>query len=74
MSVEYIYGHEAMGNEKLVCLHAHNREVEKYKSLAETLYKALKMQTPEAEYESTEEMEECIKTRSEALEQAETIL
>lgn len=72
--VDYIYGHEAIGNEKLVCLHAHNREVEKYKGLAEKLYKALKMQTPEAEYESEEELEECIKSRSEALVEAEEIL
>ena len=72
--MNYIYGHETHETERVVPLSDAEREVNRYKDLAKTLYKALKMQTPEAEYESTEEMETCISERLKALEEAERIL
>jgi len=44
---------------------------ELYKEIALDLYKTLKMQHPEADYESDEEMEECIEARMATLKKAE---
>ena len=41
-----------------------------WKEIALDLYKTLKMQHPEADYESDEEMEECIQARMDSLKKA----
>ena len=47
-----------------------NKQHNDHLNLTQKLFKALEMQRPEADYESDDEMEECVKTRFEVLDEA----